>query len=201
MNQSSIVRWAIMMLCLSVMACTVTGPGGNRKLSREGEVFARLDQLREQLRKAGSMEPSLASSTESQLLASQTLLGLGDFYFLQGMQFYNAMRADQTDVGNYEHAKQSLQLSVRYYKALKEEWLQAQSTYMLALTNMRAGKPDNTCEFYDRTLSLLSHPRGEIREFAYSKERFTSAQDYVKGVLGEACGIYRAQQAVAKNSR
>lgn len=207
MNTKSIAPWITIIVCLSLGACSAVGSLGDlgvnqdRDVTREGEVFDRLDQLREQLRLSGAMDPILQSNTESQLLASQTLLGLGDFYLLQGMEYFSAMQANQTDFENYERATNSLQLSVQYYQSLKEEWLQAQSMYMLALTNMRAGKPQKTCEFYDQTLSLLRNPRGQLREFEYNAEQFSNPQDYVKGVLGEACGIYRAQQAVAKNSR
>ena len=189
----------VLMACLS--ACSGMGIKGDRSIERKGDVYVDLQALKAQLHSQGRMEPNLMSKTQQRLTAEARWLGLADYYYLEGTQYFLTMRAGGLDPVTYQQAQHSLELSVEYYDDLNEEWLQAQSTWMLALTNLRAEKPDEACIYYHRTLKLLNKPRGQLKEFSYERDKFEVPQDYVKGVLGEACSILEAQKAVAKNSQ
>ncbi|RLU01147.1 hypothetical protein [Ketobacter sp.] len=192
----------VMLAALTVAACAGLGtPKGDRSLERNGEAFVQLQELKSQLQAQGKMNPELMSKTQQQLQEQESWLGLGDYYYLEGTQYFLSMAAGGTDQANYEKAQHSLSLSAQYYQDLDEEWLEAQSIWMLALTNMRAGKPEETCGYYHKTLKLLKKPSGQLSEFNYERDKFQAPQEYVQGVMGEACAIYQAQQAVAKNSQ
>ncbi|MEE2729390.1 MAG: hypothetical protein VYA55_01155 [Pseudomonadota bacterium] len=196
------IRIAVVLTSLTVSACAGLGAAkGDRSLERNGEVFVQLQELKSQLQEQGKMNPELMSKTEQQLQGQESWLGLGDYYYLEGTQYFLTMAASGADQVNYENAQHSLTLSAQYYQDLDEEWLEAQSTWMLALTNMRAGKPKKTCGYYHQTLKLLRKPSGQLQEFSYERDKFNAPREYVQGVMGEACAIYQAQQAVAKNSQ
>ena len=195
-------RHLVVAICGFILsACASHLPKGDSSLTREGESFKALEQLKGQLQDGTSIDLELMDKTEAELLARQSLLGLGDLYYLKGVYYYTVMRPGGTDIRNYSEAQSSFEKSSLYYQALREEWLQAQSTYLLALTNLRAANPTHTCDYYDQTIDILKKPKGTLREFHYDTQSFSAPEEYVTGVLGEACGIFRAQQSVAKNSR
>ena len=196
-----ISRIAVMALIVGLSACSGMGVKGDRSIERNGDVYVDLLELKVQLQSRGSMDHDLMTTTLQRLTAEARWLGLADYYYLEGTQSFLTMGAGGLDSENYQQALRSLELSAQYYDDLDEEWLQAQSMWMLALTNMRAGKPDETCDYYNRTLKLLNRPSGKLKEFNYEHEKFEAPQDYVKGVLGEACSILEAQKTVAKNSQ